>query len=124
MQLNLDSKRSKTTVIAYSEQGIQIGDRWYKSSVLLTADHIFDSWQPHSIAILQLNDLELIFPYKPEVLILGTGKNIQFPPQSLYAELASLGIGLEVMNTEAACRTYNLLASDDRAVVAALCLDC
>ena len=57
---------------------------------------------------------------QPEILLIGTGRRLVFPAHSLYAELFRKGIGLEVMDTTAACRTYNILLSEGREVVAAL----
>jgi uncharacterized protein len=57
---------------------------------------------------------------RPEVVILGTGVKLRFPPPSLTRALVEANIGLEVMDTGAACRTYNILMGDGRRVVAAL----
>jgi uncharacterized protein len=64
--------------------------------------------------------LRVAIELAPEVIVLGTGPNQQFPSPGLIAEVLRMGIGMEVMDTRAACRTYNILASEYRRVVAAL----
>ena len=66
------------------------------------------------------NLLWLLVGHKPEVVLLGTGARLRFPPAAVLAPLTRAGIGVEVMDTAAACRTYNILAGDGRRVVAAL----
>jgi uncharacterized protein len=76
----------------------------------------------HTVEGLDRDALVPALAMSPEILILGTGERLQFPASALYAELAGRGIGLEVMDTAAACRTYNVLVNEDRPVVAALIL--
>jgi uncharacterized protein len=123
MQLNLETDTHRTRIHAYSESGIQIAGQWYTNNLLLTSEQIIENWQPGPVKQLKQSDLAQLFTENPEVLILGSGRHIQFPPQQLYAELAAKKIGLEVMDTEAACRTFNILLSEDRAVVAALYIE-
>ena len=123
MKLDLDPNTNPNTINAYSESGIEIGGKLYINNLLLSDKNIFDNWQANPVNELTLEDFSLLFADKPEVLILGTGANMQFPSKSLYVELASQGIGLEVMDTEAACRTFNVLLSEGRAVAGAMYLD-
>ena len=60
---------------------------------------------------------------KPEILLLGTGAQLRFPHPRLYRQLIAAGIGMECMDTAAACRTYNILMGEDRKVVAGILLD-
>ncbi len=122
MKLDLETNSGTNSVQAYSNQSIKIAGQWYSNSLLLTVNRIFDNWQANPVTGLKLDDFSLLLSQKPEVLILGSGQKIQFPPKPLYVELASLGIGLEVMDTEAACRTFNILLSEDRKVAAAIVL--
>ncbi|MBN1379888.1 MAG: hypothetical protein JXA04_11720 [Gammaproteobacteria bacterium] len=120
MQLHLETTAGRTSISAYSEQGIHIAGRWYSNHLLLTPERILEDRQPVPIASLTSQHLKPLLEEKPEVLILGTGKEVIFPDPKLYAELAADNIGLEVMNTEAACRTFNILLSEKRRVVAVL----
>ncbi len=123
MQLNLDTNIGANSISAYSEQGIQIAGRWYSENLIITPKKIITNWQAHIVTNLTLEDFKLLLPEQPEVLILGTGKKCLFPPKPLYVQLAAVGTGLEVMDTRAACRTFNILLSEDRAVATALCLE-
>jgi uncharacterized protein len=75
------------------------------------------------VADLALADFEPILALQPEVILLGTGARQQFPPAALLQAVLSRGVGLEVMATDAACRTFNVLASEYRRVAAALYTD-
>ena len=66
--------------------------------------------------------LDSVRKVKPDLVILGTGNQQRFPPPKLYQSLVFAGIGLEIMTTPAACRTYNILVSEGRMVAAALIL--
>ena len=104
----------------YSSEGIKVANQLYRGHLLLTPEQIIDNWQAPAPSELSIDSFAQILPYKPEVLILGTGEVLQFPPASLNAALAAKRIGLEVMDTQAACRTYNILLAEDRRVAAAL----
>ena len=82
-------------------------------------DRIVD-WGPHSAGGLALKDFLLIADLQPEVVVLGTGSRLQFPAPAATQPLIQARIGLEVMDTAAACRTYNILMGEGRRVAAAL----
>ena len=123
MQLSQETDTHRTRIQAYSETGVQIASHWYSTHLLLTGERIIENWRPGPVTELQQSALTQLLTENPEVLILGSGPRIQFPPQKLYAELAEKKIGLEVMDTSAACRTFNILLSEGRAVVAALYIE-
>ena len=75
---------------------------------------------PRSMAELHFSHLEILFALEPEVALLGTGPRQQLLSRELMIQVYERGIGLEVMTTDAACRTYNILAADGRRVAAAL----
>lgn len=115
-----DETQGGTNFIRAHEQGeIRIGERPVRTNVIVTADQVID-WPVQSIATLTLADLEPLIALKPEIVLLGSGEAQRFPDASLLGALLSRGIGCEVMNTGAACRTYNVLVSEDRKVAAAL----
>ena len=107
----------------YGAEGIAIGGRRYHRSLILTPEHIREAWEPNSIASLTRAHLEELLDLEPRVLILGTGARQVFPDPSVYFWMMERGIGVEVMDTGAACRTYNILMSEGRRVVAGLILD-
>jgi hypothetical protein len=68
-------------------------------------------------------EFEGLLKYKPEMVLLGTGASLRFPHPSLTRALTDAGVGLEVMDTPAACRTFNILAAEGRSVVAVLLIN-
>ena len=79
-------------------------------------------WQPHEYEALNETDFAYFLAIKPEILLFGTGTQQRFPPPRLYQALSLSGIGVEFMDTAAACRTYNILMAEDRNVAAAVLL--
>lgn len=122
MKLTDDSIGTIQLVRAYSPGEIRVGEQILTQSCLLRADKVIAQWRPQRIDELTADDLESIFALEPEIVVLGTGSRQKFPASSLLAKMLSRGIGCEVMDTGAACRTYNVLVSEDRRAVAALFL--
>ena len=106
----------------YGEGYVMVNGQRRETSVLVTPERVLD-WAPASFAELAAAHFELIAGLRPEVVLLGTGAKQRFPHPRLTAPLMRAGIGLEVMDVQAACRTYNILAAEDRVVVAALLLE-
>ncbi len=106
---------------AYEPGSILIGEKKYRKNLLLMADRT-DEWAVDEAEHLGFEDFNPLLALKPELIILGTGARQVFPPQNTMAQIMGLGIGLEVMDTGAACRTYNILMSEDRNVLAGLIL--
>ncbi|HEY0683638.1 MAG TPA: Mth938-like domain-containing protein [Steroidobacter sp.] len=105
---------------SYAPGEIRIGETVVRGSCLVTADQIVSDWRPQTVADLTLDDLQQVIGMKPEVVVIGSGPRQQFPAPEIIGAVLSRGIGCEVMDTGAACRTYNILASEGRTVVAAL----
>lgn len=91
-----------------------------KGSCLLSAARLIDDWPPQRLTELSAEHLQAIRELDPELLLIGSGSTMHFPSSDQLAALIGLGIGHEVMDTAAACRTYNVLVSEGRKVVAAL----
>ena len=89
-------------------------------SAIISANKLVRDWGPTNPHLLTIDDFQKILNLRPEVVILGTGKNIHFPEAKDMLLLQQEGIGVEVMGTAAACRTYNFLMSDGRDVACAL----
>jgi uncharacterized protein len=117
-----------TLVEAYGPEGIRVGGRLYPGPIVLTPGRPVEAWgavggEPGGAADPARIDPERLRPLldlRPEAIVLGTGPTQCFPDPALYREAAGLGIGIEVMDTGAACRTYNILVAEGRRVVAAL----
>lgn len=105
---------------AYGPGHIQVGDIVYHRSLIITRQHVLADWPPTSAATLTQDHLARVAALTPEIVLLGTGSTQIFPDPKLYANLLTQRIGLEIMDTRAACRTYNILLAEDRQVVAAL----
>jgi len=120
--LTPDDNNALFQIRGFKSGAIQINDQIYNSSIIISAKNLITDWQPQSVTELSAKDLEIILTLKPTILLIGTGDTQQFIPVEIYGELINHGIGVEVMNTPAACRTYMALTSENRNVVAALLL--
>lgn len=110
-------------VIQRMEPGaITIGGRAYTRSVLVTPSGVVD-WSPADLDAVAAEGMAGLADYDPEIVLLGTGLRLRFPDPAVSLPLLRRGIGVEVMNTAAACRTFNLLLSENRRVVAALLIE-
>ncbi len=105
-----------------SESAIRVNDADYSESIVLTPDDQLTIWSDKPIADLTDADFNSVFDTKPEIVLLGTGASNVFPPRELTFAFARKGIGLEVMDTPAAARTFNVLANEGRRVAAILYL--
>jgi uncharacterized protein len=92
-------------------------------SFILTPDTLLRDWPPAAGTELQAEHLEPLRALQAEVLLLGTGERLQFPGGEQLALLVGLGMGYEVMDSAAACRTYNILAGEGRQVAAAIIIE-
>jgi len=111
------------TVRAFAQGRITVNQETYTSSLIITPERIIADWRPRSFADLIAADFELIGDLQPEVVLLGTGARLRFPASDITKALVAAQIGLEVMDTGAACRTYNVLMGEGRRVAAALLID-
>ena len=105
----------------YGADYIVVGNEEIRSSCIVSANS-FSAWAPRSVEELTVESLAPLFALAPEVVVLATGATQRFPRASLRAEFATRRIGLEVMEIGAACRTYNVLVSEERRAVAAVLL--
>ena len=121
MKLHLDAPAATYLVRSYSPGLLRVGELTFRTSTLVSATTVAP-WRPASVEELVLADLEPLFVLALEVVLLGTGERQLFPEPTLLVALAARRIGIEVMDTRAACRTYNVLVSESRSVVAALML--
>jgi uncharacterized protein len=91
----------------------------YEKCVVVSPQLVIE-WGVSGLEALTLADFGFIESLKPEIVILGTGAAQRFPPPELVRALAATGVGVEIMDSRAACRTYNILATEGRKVVAAI----
>ena len=118
MRFSQDSFAANS-IRAYRDGEILVNDQTISRSVVITPDSIQD-WDPCSVEELTQQHFTQLGALQPEIVILGTGSRLSFPPHPLCIQLQTQGIGMEIMTTDAACRTFNVLLAEDRRVVAAL----
>ncbi len=104
----------------YAHDRIIINERRFVSSLIISPDKVVEDWQPRTIDTLALAHFDTMLALEPEIALIGTGQKLVFPPLEIYSSMIDNGIGLEIMDTGAACRTYNILMSEGRRVVAGL----
>jgi len=107
-------------VDAYSMGAIVVSRETYGSSLILCATGIIDDWPPQTCSELTAQHLQQVISLDPEIVLLGTGSKIVFPAAEILQPLTTNRIGYEIMDTGAACRSYNFLVAEGRQVVAAL----
>lgn len=123
MKMSMDSADGAYRILGYSDGEIRINDARYDTSLLVSPDTLVTEWGPTSLMALSSAHLDSVRELEPEVVLLGTGAQQTFPARDLMLSLMRAGIGLEIMDTASACRTYNVLMSEGRRVVAALIID-
>jgi uncharacterized protein len=120
MKFSEEHNDNQFTITGYDDQNIRINNKSFKQGFILTPSHFTPDWQPQVFSDLQAQHLNAIFALQPEFILLGTGIKQLFPEKEVYLSLVNSSIGFEIMNTQAACRTFNILMADDRNVAAAL----
>lgn len=104
---------------SYTAGKIKISGEFYHNNLIVSKKEVI-LWQPKVLAELTADDLYPALELHPQVLLLGTGEQLTFPPVSIFRHCIEQKIGYEVMNTLAACHTYTILMAEGRNVVAAL----
>jgi uncharacterized protein len=122
MKLTDETIPGLNLVSAYSAEEVRIGDKIMKNSCVVTAQQLLADFRPQTLSELTVGDLDAVFALDPELVIIGSGPRQHFPDGGLMGAVLSRGIGCEVMDTGAACRTYNVLVSEDRRAAAILFL--
>ena len=119
MQFNKEITEAHT-IHSYEPGRIRVRDAWITGHLIVTPDTIIDPWHIEEPTQITTELLAPALAHRPEILLIGTGTRYVMCDVQLVAELARLGIGAEIMDTPAACRTFNVLVHEQRAVVAAL----
>lgn len=122
MKLHLSRTENINLINGYGSDFILINGVRHESSLIVLPDEIVGHWAAH-LGQLATEHFDMLALRAPEIILLGSGKSLRFPSPALYAGLIKARIGVEVMDTPAACRTYNILAAEGRRVAAALILE-
>ncbi|GMU68462.1 MAG: hypothetical protein AMXMBFR37_07950 [Steroidobacteraceae bacterium] len=120
MQLTLDTRSDIHLIRGHAGSEVRIADATWHAPLLVSARQLVGDWPARDVATLDDAQLEPLFALGPEVVILGVPAPVAWPPAAVRARFGARGVGLEVMEFGAACRTYNVLAQEDRRVVLAL----
>ncbi len=119
--MKLSAESSSGNVIRSFRPGeLRLSEQSFDSHVILSASKIIPDWKPAPFQELSIADFEPAIALDPEIILFGTGVQQKFPDNALMIEIMRQGIAFEVMDTAAACRTFNVLISEFREVVAAL----
>lgn len=122
MNLELDENNAVNLIKAYAPGKIIVRDTTYTDNLIITPTRILPHFEPAHWQALTSAHLQCVLELKPRIFILGTGENTVYIKPEIYGALLNAGIGVETMNTHAACRTYNALAAENRDVAALLML--
>ena len=122
MKIAHEQLAGKNAVTGYGEGWVEVNRSRHRASLVVSAERLVTDWPATSIDALAADHLAAIVEMRPEIVLLGSGAAFRFPEPALLAPLYRAGIGVEVMDTPAACRTYNILMGEGRNVVAALVL--
>lgn len=123
MKLHTDAPAATNRFTAYGTGFVEIDGQRHAQPLLAMPGRPVSAWDAPGFDALANVHFEALLALAPEVVLLGTGERQRFPHPRITAPLLNAGIGVEVMDTGAACRTYNILVSEGRRVLAALLLD-
>jgi len=119
VKLHVTGSGSRNAITGYGEGYVMVNGRRHEASLIVLPDRVVP-WEVSEFTRMAIEDFEKLKILDVEILLLGTGPTQRFPHPRLTAPLAEAGIGLEVMDLKAACRTYNILVAEERKVAAAL----
>ena len=120
MKLHLTTISGANVFTGYGEGYVMINKQRHERNLVVLRDRLVTGWQPAGFDDLAAEHFALIAELEPEIVLLGTGNRLRFPRPELTRALVEARIGLEVMDLQAACRTFNYLAAEERKVAAAL----
>lgn len=122
MKIDRVAAGGRNLFTGYGEGYIEVNGERVTGSVIVTASQRLD-WSVASAAGLTAAHVAEILALQPAIVLFGSGKAFAFPDPAVMMPLHEARIGVEVMDTRAACRTFNILLGEDRNVLAALVVD-
>jgi uncharacterized protein len=120
MKLHLSTTSGIYAFTGYGEGYVMVNGQRHERSLVVLRERVVTDWPPAEFEQLSAADFARLAELEPEIVLLGTGSQLRFPRPELTRALIEARIGLEVMDMRAACRTYNILAAEERKVAAAL----
>jgi len=123
LKLQSDPHSGANTITGYGDGYVEINKTPYAHAVLLSSDGAISNWSAQSFDSLEASHFSQMVDLKPELVLIGTGSRQCFPKPELLKALVQAKIGFEIMNSQAACRTYNILVGEGRQVLLALIVE-
>lgn len=123
MKLQSDPHSGANTITGYGDGYVEINKTPYAHAVLLSSDGEISNWSAQTFDSLEASHFSQMVDLKPELVLIGTGTRQRFPKPELLKALVQAKIGFEIMNSQAACRTYNILVGEGRQVLLALIVE-
>lgn len=123
MKISIESTAGRNLFTGYGEGFVEVNGTTHRANVAVSADAVEPGWSEGPLESLTEANMARLADARPEIVLLGSGAAFRFPPPAVLAPLYRAGIGVEVMDTRAACRTYNILLGEGRRVVAALIVE-
>lgn len=120
MKMQADRVDAPNAISRHGPHGVLVNGVEHRSSVIVPWQGAVTAWNVVDFDALTEADFERLAALNPELVVFGSGARLRFPKPALMRSLMSRRIGLETMDTPAACRTYNVLLAEGRSVVAAL----
>jgi uncharacterized protein len=119
VKLHASGPSVHNTITGYGEDYVLVNSQRHESSLIVMPDRVI-AWEAEGFERLSAENLSPLKDLGAEIVLLGTGPKQRFPHPRLTAALTAAGIGVEVMDLKAACRTFNILVAEERKVAAAL----
>lgn len=123
MKFTIETAAGRNHFTAYGDGYVDVNGARHHANVIVAAESVTAGWFAGPFEALAAEHFASIARDRPEIVLLGSGARFRFPPPAVLAPLHAAGIGVEVMDTKAACRTYNILLAEGRRVVAALVVE-
>ncbi len=120
MKINLDPPGGHYAITAYRPGMVTVNGAVYTRSLIVTPEQLIPDWPPRRLDEMTAAHVAAVAALSPQVVLLGTGPRLCFPPSALLAPLLAAGIGVECMDSAAACRSFAVLGAEGRRVAAAL----
>ena len=122
VKLHRSDAIGKNAITGYGEGYVMVNQARHERTVVVLPDQLVTDWAASTFEALTADHLAALLPLEAEIILIGTGPRLQFPRAEVLAPLVRARVGFEVMDVHAACRTYNILVSEERKVAAALLL--
>jgi uncharacterized protein len=122
MKFHLEAPTANV-VTGFGEGWVRVGTDEYREGIVILPDRVIRGWAPAGFDALAAEDFATLLGSGPEIVLLGTGVRQRFAHPRLLAPLLAARVGVETMDTRAACRTFNILVAEGRRAVAALAIE-